>query len=255
MNATPQPRSEQAEREELARLLPAVADPDLSPSRHLLLKEHLMNTVADHNQPTPAKRPRSRRTLALRIAIPAGLAAVRVAIASLTGHSLRANPQAAGPAGPAVTVGTISAVGYTLQSSNHLVTLTVINAENKIDLAGLQHNLDRLGVRAHVYAGDPSCNDGITAVGNAPDLKGLRNAPAADATSAGLTVTDQGKATLLEVNPDRMPAGDTLYLYFPLATTSLVNTYREWQAGLLRGTIPTCLPAQAYTNPFAAQEK
>jgi hypothetical protein len=25
-------------------------------------------------------------------------------------------------------------------------------------------------------------------------------------------------------------------------------------AGLLQGTAPTCLPAQTYTNPFAAQE-
>ena len=252
MNATPQPRSEQAEREVLARLLPAAADPDLSPSRHLLLKEHLMNTVADHHRTTPAKRPRSRRTLALRIAIPAGLAAAGIAIASLTGHPLSSSPQASGPT---VTTGTISAVGYTLQSSNHLVTLTVVNAENKIDLAGLQHNLDRLGIRAHVYAGDPGCSDGIRAVGNAPDLEGLRDAPAGDAAKSGLTFADQGQGTVMEVVPDKIPAGDTLFLYFPLAKTSPVNTYREWQAGLLRGTIPTCLPAQAYTNPFAAQEK
>jgi len=255
MNATPQPRSEQAEREVLARLLPAAADPDLSPSRHLLLKEHLMKTVAEHNQPAPAKRPRSRRALALRIAIPAGLAAVGVAIASLTGHSVSASPQASPQAsGPAATVGTISAVGYTLQSSKQVVTLAVVNAESKIDLAGLQHNLDRLGIRAHVYAGDPGCGNGISVVNNGPALKGLPDAPAADYKQAGLTFTDRGRSTLLEVNPEGIPAGDTLYLYFPLARTSPGNTFRDWQSGLLRGTVPTCLPAQSYTNPLAAQE-
>jgi hypothetical protein len=253
MNATPQRRSEQAEREELARLLPAAANPDLSRSRHLLLKEHLMNTVADHNRSHPAKPSRSRRTLALRIAIPAGLAAAGIAIASLTGHPVIASPQASDPV---AAVGTISAVGYTLRSgTDHLVTLTVTNGESRIDLNGLQHNLARMGVRARVYGGDPGCRNGIRAVGNAPDLDGLPAAPAADVAKSGLTFVDQGEATVLEVVPGKIPAGDTLFLYFPLAETSPVNTFRDWESGLLRGTIPTCLPAQTYTNPFAAQEQ
>lgn len=251
MNATPRSRCEQAEREELARLLPAAADPDLSPSRLLLLKEHLMDTVAEHHQPTPAKRPRSRRALALRIVIPAGLAAAGIAVAALTGHPVNTAPQASGPA----PTDTITEAGYTLQSSNHIVTLAIINAEHKIDLAGLQHNLDRLGIRAHVYAGDPDCSNGIGFINNGPALKGLPDAPVSDYKYAGVTITDHGRTTLLKVNTEGIPAGDTLYFYFPLARTSPLNTYRKFQSGLLRGTIPSCLPAQTYTNPLADQEK
>ncbi|WP_042408968.1 hypothetical protein [Streptacidiphilus carbonis] len=252
MNATPLSRCDQAEREELARLLPAAGDPELSPSRHLLLKEHLMNTVADHNRRIRARRPRSRRTLALRIALPAGLAAAGIAIAASAGHPAAGTPHAShGP----VTAVTISAAGYTLQSStDHTVTLTVVNAKNEIDLVGLQRDLDRVGAHAHVYAGDPTCNNGISVINNGPALQGLPGAPASDSTHAGLNVADEGRATVLKVTPDKIPADDTLYLYFPLARTSPADTYRDFQIGMLRGTIPTCLPAQTYTDPFAAQE-
>ncbi|MGW2183694.1 CU044_5270 family protein [Streptomyces sp. NPDC001732] len=93
MSPKPQ-RPTQAEREEMARLLPVPAERDLPGRRHQLLKDHLMREIQHNtNTATARPRPRYRRRLAFT-AIP--LAAGAMALALATGGVLD-HPPTAGP--------------------------------------------------------------------------------------------------------------------------------------------------------------
>ncbi|NYI06929.1 CU044_5270 family protein [Allostreptomyces psammosilenae] len=100
MNATPRRRPETVEREELGRLLPAPADPELPPDRHRLLKEHLMQEINQDRAATAAasRRPRRLATLALAPLV----AAAAVAGVLVTGG---VSPLGGNAPGPSVTVG------------------------------------------------------------------------------------------------------------------------------------------------------
>ncbi|MFE9139729.1 hypothetical protein ACFYMK_37615, partial [Streptomyces sp. NPDC007355] len=157
-------------REELSRLLPAPADPDLSPGRHRLLKEHLMNHVQEESRPA-ARRWR----LATRSAVPVALAAAVAGVAVSMGQTPGNADTAVVAAGP----DRISNVAYTLdQEPGSAVRMsmrvqggerTCVNgnctvpesgpepAKVVVDPAELQHDLDRMGVTARVYRDDPGC--------------------------------------------------------------------------------------------------
>lgn len=89
--------SQQLEREELTRLLPPAADPDLPPDRHHLLKEHLMATVMENSG-----RATTRRRLVTRVGAPlalvasAAVVAVGVAVQSSAGSSAGSRTTASG---------------------------------------------------------------------------------------------------------------------------------------------------------------
>ncbi|MQY05179.1 CU044_5270 family protein [Actinomadura macrotermitis] len=95
MSVTPPQGPNPAERAELAGLLPAPGDPDLSGSRHRLLKEHLMLEI---QEPAPTRRPRRRLAVAA-LAVPLAAAAVAGAVAVGTDGGGRPRPVAVdGPA-------------------------------------------------------------------------------------------------------------------------------------------------------------
>ncbi|MFB6892791.1 hypothetical protein ACFCX4_26160 [Kitasatospora sp. NPDC056327] len=261
MNATPEDLSQQAEREELARLLPAAAARGLSPHRHLLRKEHLMNAVLDDTRAAAA--PARRRRLALRVALPVGLAAAAagVALTGLPGSTAGPDgpaPQIASPQtsaagaspgpGPTDSLGTVTNAAYELRSAGDgLVTLTILDATGPVDAPGLQRDLDRLGVRSRVYAGEPGCR--------APEPKEApvpENAGGERLTTHGWTVETTGKRTVLSVRPHRIAADAQLYLYFPLAKSDPANGFRELEAGLMLAPAPACMPARTFTNPLAS---
>ncbi|MFK0224064.1 CU044_5270 family protein [Streptomyces vinaceus] len=93
MNAFPS-RSEETEREEMARLLPGPAERDLPPGRHLRHKEILMQQIRHDQSSTPASAPvgpgrRGRRLMRPAIMIPAAaMAAAGILVTSLSlgGH-------------------------------------------------------------------------------------------------------------------------------------------------------------------------
>lgn len=113
MNAASRHQPEQherAEREELARLMPAPARPGLTPDRRRLLKDHFMNEIDVHT-PTTAPRRRSRRRLVLilaptaaacTLALMVGLGGVED-ITRLTGIRATADPGNGVAAGPAAS--------------------------------------------------------------------------------------------------------------------------------------------------------
>ncbi|MDH6112098.1 hypothetical protein P3T36_004925 [Kitasatospora sp. MAP12-15] len=282
MNAAPQPRSQQAEREELARLLPAAAEPELLPHRHHLLKDHLMTAVTDNSQPKPA-----RRSLTLRLALPLGLAAAvaGVAFTALPGHpaprsSTATHTGTATPVTPSSgapqSLSPIVTAAYTLQSDPDLITLTIADAAGKGDLDGLQRDLDRIGVHSRVYAGDPQCpsashTPSATPTGegvpgppgptpsplSSSDEAALNAAAAAEAQARlaqdGWDIEDSGsRGNVLSIRPSRFPADRLLFLYFPLAKTMPSKTFSDFQAGLLTGPAPACMPAETYFNPLAS---
>ncbi|WP_042428788.1 hypothetical protein [Streptacidiphilus anmyonensis] len=233
MSATPRDLPQQAQREEMARLLPAAAVPKLSPRRHLLLKEHLMDTIDEKSQ-----RP-VRLTLRLRLALPVGLAAV-AALAAVAGHTARSAPADSATHGQAPT--RIVDAAYILQSSaGDVVTLTILDPTRPVDTSRLQRDLDRLGIHSRVYAGEPGCH------ASAPE------SPAPSVATSGWQISSAGRRTVLTVHRQLIPTDLQLFVYFPLADTDPADGFRELEAGLMKSPAPTCMPAKTYTNPLAGQ--
>ncbi|MDH6126018.1 hypothetical protein [Kitasatospora sp. GP82] len=249
MNATPRHRSQQAEREELARLLPAAADPELSLRRHLLLKEHLMDTVTENSQ-----RAAKRRTLTLRVVLPVGLAAAvaGVALAAVTGRPVAPTPgvAAAGSQSP----GSIINAAYTLQSSSDdLVRLTVLDPAKQVDAPQLQRDLDRFGVRSHVYAGEPDCHAPEPKRPTyPPDIAGLTSTGQDRVAYYGWDIDSEGRKTVLTIRPSAIPADLQLFIYLPYAKADPANGFRELEAGLMKSPAPSCMPGKTYDNPLAS---
>jgi len=246
MNATPRHRSQQAEREELARLLPAAAAPEPSLDRHLLLKEHLMDSVTENS-----RRAAKRRTLTLRLALPVGLAAAvaGVALTAVTGRPAAPTPGVS--AGGSKSLGGITNAAYTLESSSDdLVKLTILDPAKEVDVPQLQRDLDRLGARAHVYAGEPDCH--------APEPKSPSYPPDPAALKAdrvsyyGWNIDDEGRKSVLTIRPSGIPADLQLYIYLPYAKTDPANGSAELEAGLMKSPAPSCMPSKIFTNPLAS---
>ncbi|MEV0534675.1 hypothetical protein [Kitasatospora sp. NPDC050463] len=251
MTATPRHRSQQAEQEELARMLPAAADPELSLRRHLLLKEHLMDTVTENS-----RRSAKRRTLALRVALPLGLAATvaGVALTSGTGRSVAPNPGVAAAGGQ--SPGSITNAAYTLQSSSDdLVKLTILDWYQPVDTTQLQHDLDRFGVRSRVYAGEPGCHAPEPESPSYPPdaaVEADRQGSQGRLSYYGWDMGSEGLKEVLTIRPSAIPADLQLFIYLPLAKTDPANGSRELQAGLMKSPAPSCMPSKTYDNPLAS---
>ncbi|MEV7938282.1 hypothetical protein AB0O82_19345 [Kitasatospora sp. NPDC088264] len=246
MNATPRDRSEQTEREELVRLLPAPAAPELPPGRHLLLKEHLMDTVTDNS-----RRTARRRSLALRLALPAGLAAALVGALLATGpgrpapdarHQDAQHQDAQHPAdGTGHALGRVDNAAYTLEGGDDLVKLTILEQYKPVDPDQLQRDLDRFGIPARVYAGQPGCR---ASEPETPDNQEGQDSWDMHTEGAGPLV--------LTVRPRAVPAGLKLFIYLPFAGTDPAHSSREMHTGLMRSPGPACMPSKVYFNPLAS---
>ncbi|MFJ2774034.1 CU044_5270 family protein [Streptomyces sp. NPDC087300] len=125
-------RHEPLDHAELARLLPAPADPALSADRQLLLERHLMNRIQQRTGPTspgfpapPAGPPRRPVRRALLIATPVTAAALAAVVAlNLTGGGSPSDDAAAtGPREPAPVValepGTAKTVSAVATKASH----------------------------------------------------------------------------------------------------------------------------------------
>ncbi|GAA1397498.1 hypothetical protein GCM10009639_34940 [Kitasatospora putterlickiae] len=242
MNATPEDLSRQAEREELARLLPAAAARGLSPHRHLLRKEHLLNAITEEQRPATAPR---RPRLARRLALPFGLAvaAAGIALVALPGG------QDGGPAGSTGSLGRITNVNYALEhTDDDVVTLTVQDSSKPVDTAQLQRDLDSLGVNSRVYVGDPNCQAAPPTPAPGPDDAANKDwLESRGWTMEGVVGTNR---TVLSVRPDRIAAGTQLFLFFSHAPSGPAGEL-TMIAGLLVTPAPACMPVTAYQVPPA----
>ncbi|WP_371519790.1 hypothetical protein [Kitasatospora sp. NBC_01300] len=251
MNATPRDRSEQTEREELVRLLPAPAAPELPPGRHLLLKEHLMDTVTDNS-----RRTARRRSLALRLALPAGLAVALTGALLATGpgrhtpdagrqdarHQDAQHPDVQHPAdGTGHELGRVDNAAYTLEGGDDLVKLTILEQYKPVDPDQLQRDLDRFGIPARVYAGQPGCR--------APEPEAPDNQ---EGQGSWDMRTEGAGPIVLTVRPHAVPAGLKLFIYLPFAGTDPAHSSREMHTGLMRSPGPACMPSKVYFNPLAS---
>lgn len=110
-------QGESLDHAELARLLPAPTDPQLTRDRQLLLEEHLLNEIHASN-PTPAPARRAQRR-ALFIGIPVTAAALVATLAvDLTGGTSDGTPAAVAPVkAPVVRVeaGSAGRLGATVE--------------------------------------------------------------------------------------------------------------------------------------------
>ncbi|MGI5380749.1 hypothetical protein ACQEV2_42535 [Streptomyces sp. CA-251387] len=252
-------RPEPAEREEMARLLPVPAERDLPAGRHQLFKDYLMNEIHHDAAPDAAATARPRRRLAfLAIPLVTAAAAGTVFTALATGH-----PTTPAKANQHDTSGhplKITAAAYTLQQEDHgLVKLAVTDPAGKLDLPGLQHDLDRLGVPARVYAGDPSCPnpqaDPSPSQTSAPDPTPSASQPAASSAPGrpttgrpavigdSWTVEMKHGKPVLYIRPDKIPTGQQIMVGFPLAHTDPAHALSVIMGGMIDGTPPACIPA------------
>ncbi|MGW1108474.1 CU044_5270 family protein [Streptomyces sp. NPDC002540] len=96
------PRPTQAEREEMAWLLPVPAERDLPGRRHQLLKDHLMREI-QHNTGAATTKPRTRHLRRLTFAaipLAAGAMALALATGGVLGQHPAAEPGSAMTSGP-----------------------------------------------------------------------------------------------------------------------------------------------------------
>ncbi|MCH0566475.1 MULTISPECIES: hypothetical protein [unclassified Streptomyces] len=188
--------------------------------------------TAPGDAPTPAPRPRPwamRHRLSLAIA---GLAAVGAGITTVAVHH---------PTTPARTAQKdavrppqkITTAAYTLQREDDgRVRVAISDPAGKLlDIGRLQRDLNRLGVPAVVYAGDPECTDMPTSPGDDSSNKIWH-----------IELTKGGKP-VLSVRPDRIPAGQHLLVAFPLLRTDPAHAAYAITAGRIDGTAPACVPA------------
>ncbi|MFE2915556.1 hypothetical protein [Kitasatospora indigofera] len=235
----------------LRRMLRVPAERDFPAGRRHQREEHLMTSWL-----TMSRRGDKRRNLGVRIALPAGLAAAAAGVA-LT-------------ALPAQT-----AAAYTLQTAHDgTVKLTIVNPAGKIDLGGLQEDLDRLGVRSRIYAGDPDCRAALpgradpspsTSAGTAAEASPSASAsPSTEAGYEGWRIDSEHGKLVLSVSPSKMPADKQLQIVFPLAKTDPAHASAVLTGGLVDGPGPDCMPAppagsvsfpdkKAVTRPGEAQ--
>ncbi|MFI2411760.1 CU044_5270 family protein [Streptomyces sp. NPDC018947] len=96
------PRPTQAEREEMARLLPAPAERDVPGRRHQLLRNHLMREIEHSTRTATAEFPTRRRRRLTFTAIPlaAGATALALATGGVFGQHPTAQPGSAVASGP-----------------------------------------------------------------------------------------------------------------------------------------------------------
>ncbi|MFD8481594.1 hypothetical protein [Kitasatospora sp. NPDC059673] len=230
----------------LRRMLPAPAERDFPAGREHQREEHLMNSLLNMSRRDNEQQDLNvkRRRLGVRIALPAAL------VAAATGVVLTALP-------------TQSAAAYTLQSAdNGTVKLTVVNPAGKLDLAKVQRELDRLGIRARVYAGDPNCQapaplpstSASSAPSSSPSASAGAPSPSADAPVPSLSPAsgpsdqswtlgrENGKLVLI-LNPARIPADKQVQIVFPLAKTDPSHGASVIMGGLTDIPGPDCAPA------------
>ncbi|MGI5380680.1 hypothetical protein ACQEV2_42135 [Streptomyces sp. CA-251387] len=250
MNITPQ-SPYGAEREELSQLLPAPADPDLSRDRHRLLKEHLMNHVLQEESRLTARRWRLTTRVAAPLALAAAVAGVAVSMGQTSGNTETVTV-AAGP-------DRITNVGYTLdREPNSTVKMSILveGGEMKCvngkcttsgeawpgrtkvvaDPAGLQHDLDRMGVNARVYRDDPSCPVA---------QKDLNRDKEANRTVIQ-KVERTNNRLIATIHQDKIPNGSTLVVVLP---NNEDKDQGLFGTDVLRGDLPDCYHAQRAELP------
>ncbi|MCX5233206.1 hypothetical protein [Streptomyces sp. NBC_00233] len=231
-------------REELSRLLPAPADPDLSPGRHRLLKEHLMNHVQEESR-LAARRWRLATRFAAPVALAAAVASAAVSIGQTSGNADTA-VVAAGPE-------RIANVAYTLdQEPDSVVKMSMrveggeMNCVNgnctvpesgpeptKVvaDPAELQHDLDRMGVNARVYRDDPGCT---------VDQRNLKRDHDANRAAVG-KIEREGDRLVTVIHRDKIPDGSTLVVVLPSPNGKDLALFG---LDVLKGELPSCYHAQ-----------
>lgn len=258
---SPQPfRPDSAEREEMARLLPVPAERDLPAGRQQLFKDYLMNEIHQISDATVPARPR-RRLAFLAVPLATAAAAGVVFTALATGHTTTpAQAEQHSTDGQPLK---ITAAAYTLQQEGHgLVKLAITDPAGKLDLPGLQRNLDRLGIPARVYVGDPNCPtspqaDRGSSPASTPDPTATASVSQPEASPAPSRSTDRHLARtgdiwtiekkngkpVLYVRPDRIPAGTQLMVGFPVARTEPDHPWSAIESSIIDGTPPACIPA------------
>ncbi|MFJ4742177.1 CU044_5270 family protein, partial [Streptomyces sp. NPDC088775] len=140
--------SERAEREELARLLPAPAERDLPPGRHLHHKDTLMRQIdQDRDRVTADPRPRLLRPAVLLPAAGLALGGMLLTTLAMTGQDRAPAPSAAATGshatalrGAAVLLDRIAAVaeksGEQTVTGHQFVYVKTLQTENDGDFGG-----------------------------------------------------------------------------------------------------------------------
>lgn len=211
------------------------------------LKNHVERRAQDASATgEAARRPiRAGRRRWVPIGLAAGLAASIAAAVLVVNPGGGAHPAVAGrdaiesPATTDNSLARISTVAYTLQrESSGEVKVIMGKPEGKIDVAGLQRDLVRMGVRARVIVTDRKCPPTAT-----DDESSSTSAPKPQQTVRGnldkayRAEVKHGKYVVY-VNPKGIPVDEVLAFVFD----DLNNAY-GYSVSLWPGNGPECVPA------------
>ncbi|MFD0568365.1 hypothetical protein ACFQ0T_02585 [Kitasatospora gansuensis] len=237
MSTHPRHRSEQVEREELARLLPAADAPEPDGHRHFLLKEHLMDTVTENS-----RRTTRRRSLTLRLALPVGVAAALVGAVLVNG----ADHPAPAP-GPAVAAAARPRASRPARCPSRSATWPTASRPPAPTSSSSPCSI-RTGPSTRP-------NSSATWTGSAPAPGSTPASPAAPRPSApgpsypegpeiaanngtnadrlaffGWDIDTTFPKAVLTVRPSAIPAGFQVYVHLPLAKTTPTTHAQEFEA-------------------------
>ncbi|WP_189891699.1 hypothetical protein [Streptomyces xantholiticus] len=176
-----------------------------------------------------------RRRLTTRFVVPVALAAAVAGVAVSIGQTPGDTDTVTVAAGP----DRITNVAYTLDREPHNIVKLSMPIETSgmsvqrvlSDPAGLQHDLDRMGVNARVYRDDPSCPVAQK------DLNRDREANKAAVGKIGR----ENDRLVTTIHRDKIPNGSTLVVVLPPTGG---KGHGLFGIDVLKGELPSCYHAQ-----------
>nr|WSX74266.1 hypothetical protein OH826_10520 [Streptomyces sp. NBC_00899]WSX79669.1 hypothetical protein OH826_40985 [Streptomyces sp. NBC_00899] len=209
------------------------------------LKDHVRQSAQHVNtEETDGARPvRSRRVRWVPVGLVAGLAATVAATTLIVGQS--ASPGAPGgltaSADGGRSLNRITNAAYTLEKEPAGgVKLTIENSAGKPDIEGMRNDLARMGVRAKVLAGDPSCSADSGASGD--PIPEPSNGHAGE-VAPYFHLRGAAGRLVAYIYPAKVPAGSTLTLGFPFAEVRPDHALDVLVISASKGDGPKCIPA------------
>lgn len=214
-----------AEREELARILPAPADQDLPAGRRPVLKEHLMHEI---EQTTVASAPRRRRRLTA-IAVPVAIAAAVATGFTVLGSNGAKPVQAVGGSSQKIVN-----ANYTIEKEHDGWVKVEVKVKPgvQLDQDVVRADFESMGIpSAGIFVADPQCTDPRASQHQGSSTRILETVARPDSTG-------EHGSMVWNIKPSAIPAG--YYLEVVLghvgAATDPVNVVVDAH----QGTPPPC---------------
>lgn len=226
-----------AEREELARMLPAPADRDLPAGRRPVLKEHLMQEIEQQtppgSAPAPARRGRRRLTA---IAVPVAIAAATGAAFTVLGGGDAKPAQAGGSSAGGSTTKIVNA-NYSLEKDSDGWVVVQVKITSKLDQARIRADFERVGIASSwIFVARDDCDAVHPPVGHRKAVKFdtfFRDDPSVNGSF------------VWRVKPSAIPAGYSIGVTLREVPRNSGPITGVAVMGVEQGAAPACMPTHS----------